>query len=67
MLNSPLSRALELEEYALIFEAISKLLREGSDALTPHELVAVTSIQLRAGNVIKEARRARRVRLSATR
>jgi hypothetical protein len=67
MWNPPLSPALELEEYALIFEAISKLLRKGSDALTPDELVAVTSIQLRAGNVIKEARRAGRVRLSAVR
>jgi hypothetical protein len=64
MLNSPLSPALELEEYELAFEALSKLLRKGADTLTPQELVAVASIQLRVGNVIKEARRAGRVRLS---
>jgi len=67
MLNSPLSPALELEEYELVFQALSKLLRKGADTLTPHELVAVASIQLRAGNVIKEARRGSPVRLSAAR
>ena len=57
MTNAPLPPTLELEEYELLFTAMTKLVKVGAASLTRDELIAVSGVQIRAGFIIQEARR----------
>jgi hypothetical protein len=62
--NAPLPPTLELEEYELLFTAMTKLVKVGAASLTRDELIAVSGVQIRAGFIIQEARRGGRARRS---
>ena len=64
MTNAPLPPTLELEEYELLFTAMTKLVKVGAASLTRDELVAVSGVQIRAGFIIQEARRGGRAQRS---
>ena len=64
MSKTPLPVNLELEEYELLFTAMTKLVRLGSNILTRDELVVESAIQIRAGFIIQESRRGRRAQRS---
>lgn len=57
MTNAPLPPTLELEEYELLFTAMTKLVKVGAASLTRDELIAVSGVQIRVGFIIQEARR----------
>jgi hypothetical protein len=57
MTNAPVPPNLELEEYELLFAAMTKLVKAGAGALTRDELIAVSGVQIRTGCIIQEARR----------
>jgi hypothetical protein len=62
--NAPLPPTLELEEYELLFTAMTKLVKAGAAALTRDELIAVSGVQIRTGFIIQEARRGGRTQRS---
>jgi hypothetical protein len=62
--SSPLPPNLELEEYELLFTAMTKLVKAGADTLTRDELVAVSAVQIRTGFMIQDARRGGRAQRS---
>ena len=64
MTNAPLPPTLELEEYELLFTAMTKLVKVGAASLTRDELIAVSGVQIRVGFIIQEARRGGRARRS---
>lgn len=64
MTNAPLPPTLELEEYELLFTAMTKLVKVGAASLTRDELIAVSGVQIRAGFIIQEARRGGRAQRS---
>ena len=66
MTNAPLPPTLELEEYELLFTAMTKLVKIGAASLTRDELVAVSGVQIRAGFIIQEARRGGRAQRSVS-
>jgi hypothetical protein len=62
--NAPLPPTLELEEYELLFTAMTKLVKVGAASLTRDELIAVSGVQIRVGFIIQEARRGGRAQRS---
>jgi hypothetical protein len=62
--NAPLPPTLELEEYELLFPALTKLVKVGAASLTRDELIAVSGVQIRVGFIIQEARRGGRAQRS---
>ncbi len=64
MTNAPLPPTLELEEYELLFTAMTKLVKVGAASLTRDELIAVSGVQIRVGFIIQEARRGGRAQRS---
>ena len=64
MSKTPLPVNLDLVEYELLFTAMTKLMRLGSNILTRDELVVVSGIQIRTGFIIQESRRGGRAQRS---
>lgn len=64
MTNALLPPTLELEEYELLFTAMTKLVKVGAASLTRDELIAVSGVQIRVGFIIQEARRGGRAQRS---
>jgi len=62
--NALLPPTLELEEYELLFTAMTKLVKVGAASLTRDELIAVSGVQIRVGFIIQEARRGGRAQRS---